>query len=122
MSNAHTVVPVEASKALMMKRAEARDYNARLLGPIVEGAIAYLRLQKVEANDTLRVLLEYLKARAAGTELVATSERHNDWVADKTVFAPIVKSIVKDMPSEDDVIHAFIAKVEAAMKAIEAES
>ena len=114
---------VEASKALIQKRAAARDYNARLLGPIVEGAIAYLRLQKVEANDTLRVLLEYLKARAAGTELVADRERlvHKDWVADKTLLAPIVKSIVKDMPSDADVIHVFIAQVEAAMKAIEGE-
>ena len=62
------VVVAPSSKA-MRKRQEARDYAARVLDPVLDPAIQYLRMQKPGPARVLPTLLKYLQAMQEGEDL-----------------------------------------------------
>lgn len=105
------------SLALEKKRAEARDYIAKVVAPLVEGAVAHVTMQRKEPS--LDAVLKYLNARAAARgDKIVQSEPSGAPPCDAIsldLLAPIVVELVKEMPASPQALDAFISKVEAAI-------
>lgn len=115
-------VTISPSSQAMRKRQEARDYAARVLDPVLDPAMQYLRMQKPAPNRVLPTLLSYLKEKADGEELEPDRSKLKlpPMPRDKfpTEFlTPILCELVKEMPPKEEVLASLIAKVELAMGA-----
>ena len=115
------VVVAPSSKA-MRKRQEARDYAARVLDPVLDPAIQYLRMHKPGPARVLPTLLKYLQAMQEGEDLEPDRSKMKLPPMPAAQFptdflVPILGALVKEMPPKEEVLGALIAKVEEALGA-----
>lgn len=113
-------VEISPSKKAMRRREEARDYHARVIDPIIDPAMQYLRMQKPAPARVLPALLSFLQAKAEGEELEPDRSKLKlpPMPAEKfpmKFLTPILCELVKEMPAEDEVLASLISKIERDM-------
>merc|ERR1712091_734100 len=97
----------------MSARALARDYQYRVLDPIMTPAIQYVRLQKPSPARCLPSLLNYLRAKQEGEELEPDrSKLKADYVpipdAATSVIVKVLAEIVGQAPPAEEALGKLI--------------
>lgn len=118
----HQSIEVRPSVALETKRIDARDYNFRVIGPVVERALTFLRLQNPAQHDVFPAFRRYLKTKLEGREPSSNEERQmqalpgDDTTIPSDFLVPILCDLVRELPDEREAISAILAHVEESIK------
>lgn len=119
----HPSIEVRPSVALETKRTNARDYNFRVIGPVLERALTCLRLQNPVQQDVFPAFHRYLKTKLEGREPLPNEERQvqplpgDDGATIPSDFlVPVLCDLVREMPDEHEAISVLLAHVESSMK------
>ena len=106
-------VVIGPSAALEEKRLSRRNYTLKVLAPILEEALAFLKLKK--PKDSSAVLLAYLKAKRDGAALEDNYEalpKDQETDIPRELIARLLADLLKETPSETDALAAVIANLQ----------
>ena len=113
-----------AHKPTAMGKAEARalaaNYMSRIVDPVINPAICYVRMQKPKPDRVCECVLDYLKSLQDGDPLApdrSSLKKPNVAIPDdqSQIIAKCLAEVIGQQPSKDDVLGLLVKAFEKAV-------
>ena len=111
-------------QAATMGKAEARalaaNYMSRIVDPVINPAICYVRMQKPKPDRCCECILDYLKSLQDGDPLApdrSSLKKPNVAIPDdqSQIIAKCLAEVIGQQPSKDDVLGLLVKAFEKAV-------
>ena len=120
----HTTRRAHIQAATMGKaeaRALAQNYMSRIVDPVINPAICYVRMQKPKPDRICECILDYLKSLQDGDPLApdrSSLKKPNVAIPDdqSQIIAKCLAEVIGQQPSKDDVLGLLVKAFEKAVE------
>ena len=115
----HSTSPTTMGKA--EARALAQNYMSRIVDPVINPAICYVRMQKPKPDRCCECILDYLKSLQDGDPLApdrSSLKKPNVAIPDdqSQIIAKCLAEVIGQQPSKDDVLGLLVKAFEKAVE------
>ena len=118
---AYTTSPHAATMGKAEARALAANYMSRIVDPVINPAICYVRMQKPKPDRCCECILDYLKSLQDGDPLSpdrSSLKKPNVAIPDdqSQIIAKCLAEVIGQQPSKDEVLGLLVKAFEKAVE------